>query len=155
MADGLIIDTTFAPFLTGGAQKAILPDSRLSRRPDFGTTMMEWSLPSGVVKVEVVPIFCASCGKHAGYCPRENTTFLFYQCNQCFEKYGLIPGTYAMPDDEFCQAVAHEMDAAFGRHLTDFEVNVLSERSELPPALAALEKDSIFPCKNKRPINVP
>lgn len=127
----------------------VLPDSRLGHRPDFGCFMADWPLPDGrTVRVEVQPIFCANCGKLCGHCPRENTTFLFYQCPKCFGQFGALAGTMAVPDDEFNRAVSAELTARFGRTLTEFEIAAAKDRGVLGRALELLERESPYPVPN-------
>lgn len=122
-----------------------LPDSRLAQRPDLETFMGEWTMPDGsFIRCEIQPIFCANCGKKYGYVPKDNTTFACYLCNKCFETWGAIAGTYAVLDDDFHQAVQHEMETRFGRTLTELEIFKLAEHGRLGTALEKLEKESPY-----------
>src|SRR5437879_633702 len=90
----------------------VLPDSRLKDR-SFGTVManfLGW-------RVEMEPIFCP-CGKPYGYVPKDNTSFVCWLCRECYEKFGAIANTYAVPEDEFNNAVAFEMMAKHGKFLS-------------------------------------
>lgn len=54
------------------------------------------------------PIFCASCGKPGGLVP-EHITFAFYLCTSpCWEKYGHLTGTMAVPDFIVREAIRME-----------------------------------------------
>jgi hypothetical protein len=120
----------------------VLPDSRLAS-PKC-TVMADWALPDGTtLRCEVEPYFCANCGKHCGYCPRENTTFAFYLCPSCFDTYGAPAGLHAQPDEEFWTAVEAEMVAKYGRTLSAAELAVMSE-TDLPPALQLLLRESPY-----------
>lgn len=68
------------------------------------------------------PIYCANCSADGGLVPEKNMTFAFYLCNTCFEKWGTIAGTYAMPDEVFWQKVAEEQLERHGRYLTAEEM---------------------------------
>lgn len=122
----------------------VLPDSRL--QTPRGTQFVDWALPDGsTVRCEVETIFCANCGKLYGYVPRENTAFVFWLCRACYERYGAIAGLLAVPDEEFRQAVHYEMQARFGRDLTELEIATLAEQGQLGRALELLEKESPYP----------
>jgi hypothetical protein len=134
----------------------LLPDSRLTQRPDLGATVVDWQMPGGgSVRVEVVPIYCAACGKMYGYVPRENTAFAFYLCRKCSENWSPLPGTFVQPDDDFCRAVAEEMVARFGRPLTDAELAAAAGAGGLGRALELLAKESPYPSADRRPEGVP
>jgi len=124
---------------------SILPSSRLQSNPTFDSRMVDWEdLATGrVVRIEMLKVYCANCGKPWAYVP-STQVFEFYLCRGCFEKYGGIVGTYAMPDDDFARKVAAEMDAAFGRQLTAQELAHLMERGELPKALGILDRESPY-----------
>ncbi len=126
-----------------------LPDSRLH---DAGqsTVMVDWVLPSGgTVRIEVQPVYCASCGVLFGHVPKENTTFAFWLCCQCFEQYGAVVGTYAVPEEEFNQAVAHEMQERYGRHLSDWELFRELEQGRLGTSLELLARESPYKVANR------
>ncbi len=128
----------------------VLPDSRLAN--PTGTVLVDWPLSDGsTVRIEVERVFCANCGKLFGFVPKENTVFTCWLCAKCFETYGLIAGTYAQPDDEFCQVVAAEMQERFGKTLTEAEIGLLKEDGRLGTALQLLEKESPYPALDNRP----
>lgn len=138
--------------MDSNANKLILPDSRLQQRPDLATQMVDWELPGGrTVRIEVAPIFCANCGLLFGHVPKDNTTFAFYLCSQCFEVYGVLEGTYVEPDDAFNRAVAHEMTERFGHGLTDVEIATALAQGRLGTALELLLRESPFPSVDQRP----
>lgn len=117
-----------------------LPDSRLTR-DDLNAVMIDWPLPDGrTVRVECVPTFCANCGKSGPFCPKDNTTWMFWLCGPCHEKYGAIAGTLAMPDAEFWEKVNQEMLEHYGHALDPLELMVLEEQGWGP--LAKLVKES-------------
>lgn len=123
---------------------SVLPDSRLQSA--VGCIMADWELPDGrTVRIEVQPIFCGNCGKHYGFVPKENTTFAFWLCRKCYEKYGAVAGTCAVPEDEFNRSVEAEMVERFGRSLTAVEVAALKEQDKLGRMLELLEKESPYP----------
>lgn len=123
----------------------LLPDSRLSNET-FGSQMVDWELPGGgTVRLEAVQIFCGNCGKLFGYVPKDTCSFVSWLCGKCFEKFGAIAGTYAVPDDLFNQSVAYEMQERFGHSLNDEEILYYLERNELGTALEKLAKESPFP----------
>lgn len=128
----------------------VLPDSRL--KDPKGTVLVDWPLPSGgTVRLEMEMVYCANCGVEFGYVPRENTTFAFWLCNQCFEVYGAVAGTYAEPDMEFNRRVEQEMQDRFGRTLTELELATLADQGRLPAALELLARESPYPCRDRRP----
>jgi len=69
-----------------------------------------------------IPIFCANCGKEGGKCPEENMTFMFWMCNQCFSTHGHITTTMVVPDKVFFDKIANEQKEAYGRQLTNLEL---------------------------------
>ena len=87
-----------------------------------------------------VPVFCANCGCEGGWCPEENMTFLFYQCNKCSEKYGDITGTMKMPDEVFWDLLAQEQLESHGRFLDHQELLQVVEEDASP--LATLIKEA-------------
>lgn len=105
----------------------LLPDSRLKHH---GTPKGRVFTPMGAF----VPVFCANCGKEGGLCPEENMNFLFYQCNDCAQKYGQLAGTLSMPDEIFWEQVKQEQLASFGRYLTDLELAAVVEADASPLA---------------------
>ncbi len=128
----------------------ILPDSRLA--DPTGTVVVDWPLSDGsTVRIEVERVYCANCGILYGFVPKENTVFTCWLCARCFEKFGLIAGTYAQPDDEFCRTVAAEMQDRFGKSLTEAEIGQLKEDGRLGTALDLLEKESPYPARDNRP----
>ena len=105
----------------------VLPDSRL--KSDKGSIMYNWPLADGTtVRIEVVPVFCANCGKPHGYVPKDNTNWAFWLCVKCYEKHGTIAGTYVEPDAEFWKKVEYEMLENFGHHLNEQELAFLQEQ---------------------------
>lgn len=126
----------------------ILPDSRLLDQ-SLGSKVIDWQLfGGGTVRVEVVPCYCASCGKGPGpYVPRENTASAFYLCDQCAETYGAVANLMLLPDEVFAQIVAAEIEERFGRALTAREIAVAVDRDLLGKTLAALLRDSPYPMR--------
>lgn len=121
-----------------------LPDSRL-RNADWGAVVCDWPLPGGgTARAECVPVFCGNCGAGGGFVPRDNTTFAFYLCQACFDAHGEIAGTLAVPDLEFREAVAHEMERLHGRALTLDEINALVEDGRLGRELELLARESPY-----------
>ena len=105
----------------------LLPDSRLKH---IVTPKGRVFTASGAF----VPVFCANCGADGGLCPEEGTTFLFYLCNNCAEKYGKIAGTLMMPDEVFWQKLKDEQMASHGRYLTEQELLAVVEANASPLA---------------------
>jgi hypothetical protein len=97
--------------------KDLLPDSRLKdnkgalRLPFANRMPMNW-----------VPIFCANCGAPGGWVPEDTTTFAFYLCNPCAEKWSPLAGTMAVPDEVFWQKVRDAEMEQYGRVLSTPEV---------------------------------
>jgi hypothetical protein len=129
---------------TGAGNKLILPDSRT--KESIGSQMTDWELPGGrIVRIEVVQIYCANCGKPYGFVPKDNTGFACFLCGKCFQVYGEVAGTYAVPDDAFNAAVQEEMERRFGRDLTDAEANALAASAGLGRELELLARESPYP----------
>jgi hypothetical protein len=113
----------------------ILPDSRL--KDGKGATAMPFR---GINRLNWVPIFCANCGAPGGWVPEESTTFAFYLCNPCAEKWSPLAGTMAMPDEVFWQKVKDAQIEKYGRELTAAELEAaLGEKNSI---LAKLAKDA-------------
>jgi len=100
----------------------LAPDSRLRNRL------------KGVVRglfcgesVNLVPIFCASCHKSAGYVPERSVTFAFWLCDPCSERYGEQAGLLKIPDQVFWDKLREEQLERHGRLLTTEELRVASE----------------------------
>ena len=89
-----------------------------------------------------IPVFCANCSKGPfGYCPEENMTFMFYQCQACAERLGEIVGTYSMPDEVFFQKLKDAQEEEVGAYLTEGEFAAYVEANPTS-ALAKLIKDA-------------
>ena len=71
-----------------------------------------------------VPIYCANCGVHAGWCPAE-TPFLFYHCQPCFEAYGDQTLFAFMPDEIFFKQVQEAQEAKYGHALNAVETEIM------------------------------
>ena len=96
----------------------ILPDCRLVNAP-AGTNRGcagTW-----------IPVFCANCGKDGGLVPEENTTFLFYLCNECAKTHGNIAGTMLMPDEIFYARLAEAQLEKYGHYLSPTEWGRIAE----------------------------
>ena len=116
------------------SEPSILPDSRLTHRQDFNSVIMDWPIgdDSGrVVRVECVRLYCPSCGEFGGWCPKENTSFVFWICQKCFDKYGVPYGTIVSSDDAFREKLKAEMLEQYGRCLTAEELKVKEEENLL------------------------
>lgn len=81
-----------------------------------------------------VPVFCANCGVHGGWCPEENMNFIFYLCNKCVETCGEIAGVMLMPDEVFYEKCRQEQMASYGRYLTQEEIAKVVEDGSSPLA---------------------
>jgi len=97
----------------------LLPDSRCSRVFTSKGVVFRYGVPW-------IPIFCANCGCDGGLVPEENTTFAFYLCQGCEDKFGQIAGTYMMPDEVFWAKVK-ESQEKYGRWLKPNELAVVLE----------------------------
>lgn len=127
----------------------VLPDSRLKDQ-NQAALMVDWQLTDGrTVRLEVVPVYCANCGVKYGHVPRDTTAFACWLCRRCHETHGDIAGTYAVPDEDFNQAVQAEMEARFGRALTEAEIIDAIRDHRLGPALEALARESPYPVRSE------
>lgn len=108
-------------------KRDVLPDSRLKT---IHTPKGMVSSPFGTW----IPVFCANCGADGGFCPEENMTFMFYLCNKCWEKYGAIAATLAIPDEVFWEKVRQEQMEKYGRLLTEEELLKVSWADASPLA---------------------
>ena len=86
-----------------------------------------------------VPIFCANCGKEGGLTP-EDSTFLFWMCDPCFQSKGHITGTMVVPDHEFYQKLREEQLESHGRPLSPAELQQVLQDGTTP--LATLLKEA-------------
>jgi hypothetical protein len=101
--------------------------------------------PKGEVQTKSgyqTPIFCGSCGVHAGWCPAE-TKFLFYTCPGCFATYGPLTNVMYMPDEIFFQKVQEAQEEKYGHALNAVETEIMlgdpnSLESQLASSRAAL-----------------
>ncbi len=131
----------------------VLPDSRLQNETR-GSQMVQWAMPDGsCVRTEAVMVYCASCGHPYGWVPEETMACCFYLCRQCYEQYGAIASTYAMPDDEWNKNVLEELRKkasqwGIGHDPTLDDINWLAENNRLGPALEALARESPYPVKS-------
>ena len=76
------------------------------------------------------PIFCANCGKPGGGVSDEHITFAFWLCDYCFEAWGPIAGTYAVPDEVFWEKIKFAQMEKYGRILTAEEIAVEASKPE-------------------------
>lgn len=73
--------------------------------------------------------------------PQENTTFAFWQCDECHKKYPQLEGTVAIPDEIFWQLVREEQRERYGRELSAEEtIASLSDPNSLESLLARSRK---------------
>jgi hypothetical protein len=92
-------------------------------------------------KLNMVPIFCASCGKLGAYVPEGNMTFAFWLCDHpCADRWSPLPGTYTTPDEIFWNKVKEESMEQVGHYLTEKEVLEVEGSSCNP--LSTLLKES-------------
>jgi hypothetical protein len=80
-----------------------------------------------------VPIYCPSCGTDGGYTPQDST-FLFWLCQECYEKYGDQTQFYVMPDEVFWQRLADEQLESYGRMLEMHELEAIVAADASPLA---------------------
>jgi hypothetical protein len=97
----------------------VLPDSRLKDRDKGAISILH---PVVMNRLNWVPIFCANCGAPGGWVPEDTTTFAFYLCNPCAEKWSPLAGTMAVPDEVFWQKVRDAEMEQYGRVLSTPEV---------------------------------
>lgn len=50
------------------------------------------------VAVNMLPIYCASCGKSQGLVQEDFCTFAYMTCDECDAKYGVIAGVMCEPN---------------------------------------------------------
>lgn len=83
----------------------ILPDSRCRDRKE--SKRITITSPRGnVISCNMIPVFCASCGRPMGWAPEKMMTHAFITCTPCDEKYGVIAGLMHDPNEVFYQRVA-------------------------------------------------
>jgi hypothetical protein len=132
----------------------ILPDSRVKN--PTGTVMAEWEFEQ-VERIAVAPffhvvrrkhrmemekIFCPECGKQKGWIPSGIFSWVCFLCDACAAEKGEKYAECKTPDHEFWAAVGNEMQARFGRALSEQELNQLAERAELGRLLELLNRES-------------
>jgi hypothetical protein len=136
--------------------KDVLPDSRLKDETlgsvvanfEFDEVALVNGLPRLVKKkyrLEMLKIFCWNCGALQGYVPQGVMSWVSFLCNPCAAVCGEAAALLDTPDAEFWRVVSAEMERLYGRGLTQQELIVLVERSELPHSLQLLEKESPVP----------
>lgn len=110
------------------ANTNVLPDSRSSHPVNSKFIAGMWW----------EAIYCANCGVDGGFVPAENTTFIFWLCNKCFESRGQLTNMYVMPDEIFWEKVKQEQLASYGHYLTHEEFAKVIDEDNSP--LATLVK---------------
>lgn len=73
----------------------------------------------------LIPIFCANCGKEWGLVPEHYVTFAFALCDPCSETHGDVAHTYKEPDAVFWERVRnaeHEKKVALTPALLAIEL---------------------------------
>lgn len=137
-----------------------LPDSRL--RSATGTVMVDWEfeelrLVGGVLhrrkvrrRLELEPIYCFNCGAPKGHVPRGIFSWVAFLCDPCSEAVGAAALGLDRGDAEFWAKVYEEMEASYGRALTQEELEALAARGELSRGLQLLERECPLPGKNHR-----
>lgn len=110
----------------------ILPDSRLrtihTARHRVFRGSQAW-----------VPVFCPNCGREGPLTPEEST-FIFWMCNSCFQSKGHITGTMVVPDKAYFDNLAAEQQHQFGRPATHQELLQIVAEDNTP--LATLIKEA-------------
>jgi hypothetical protein len=94
-----------------------------------------------------VQTFCANCGVPGPLTPEENTTFFFYLCQPCAEKWGPIAGTYMEPDAVFFERVKREQLEKYGRELTAPEIIEVLKDSNSSLSKLVNERRRITSCQ--------
>jgi hypothetical protein len=56
----------------------------------------------------LIPIFCANCGKQWGMVPEHHVTFAFALCDDCEGKHGGVAHLHKEPDAVFWERIANE-----------------------------------------------
>ena len=122
----------------------VLPDSRLNDH-EWGTVELDWQLPSGrVVRLACCPVHCVHCGRLGAYCPKDNCTFICWVCHRCFQDLGPVPGTFAVPEVDFNNAVMHEMERRYGHVLSCEELAIVIDQGKLSRELELLARESPY-----------
>jgi hypothetical protein len=81
----------------------------------------------------LIPIFCANCGKEWGMVPEHHVTFAFALCDPCAEKHGDVAHLYKEPDEVFWERVRNA-EAEEGVTLTP---ELLTKQLEDPSSVFA------------------
>jgi hypothetical protein len=115
----------------------LLPDSRLKDREKGTVSILH---PAVMNRLNWAPIFCANCGAAGGYVPQETTTFAFYLCNPCAEKWSALAGTMQVPDEVFWEKVRQAELEEYGHVLSTPEV--IQALNDGDGALAKLAKEA-------------
>jgi hypothetical protein len=129
-------------------ESAAAPDSRLKDRK-YGAVKAEWGVwtPAGpgTVTLVMVPYYCVKCGRRGGYATEEALFHCVHLCGRCYADDPAALNGYVVSDEEFRRRVVEEIRAAYGRDLTDAELNEKAARGELSRALRLLERESPYP----------
>jgi hypothetical protein len=124
----------------------VLPDSRLL--DPKATVMTDWPvLDNGVIRtirLELEPIFCASCGRPNGYVPKDVLSWVCWLCRECSAKYGEDASHMLASDELFWADVASEMLDRFGHVLNQAELEALAAARQLGRNLELLERESPY-----------
>ena len=56
----------------------------------------------------LIPIFCANCGKQWGMVPEHHVTFAYALCDDCEGKHGGVAHLHKEPDAVFWERIANE-----------------------------------------------
>lgn len=117
----------------------LLPESRLR-----GTVKGVKRMLFGAAKINMEPIYCASCGKLGAYVPAENMTFAFWLCDgPCADKWGTLAGTYTSTDEAFWARVSTEWQEKHGLPMTQADAQRVGEATWGP--MAKLLRESPLP----------
>lgn len=127
---------------------SILPDSRLLDASK-GVVVADWPVidPDGTtrtIRLQLQPIFCASCGKPHGCVPKDVLSWVCWLCQECSVKYGEEASHMLASDEMFWRDVQAEMLDRFGHVLTAAEMDALAEQGRLGRNLELLERESPY-----------
>jgi hypothetical protein len=75
--------------------------------PDSRTREVKGSIRSPYGNL--IPVYCAQCGKEHGLVPEQHLTFAFCLCDPCAEKMGPIAHFYKEPDEVFWERINNAM----------------------------------------------
>lgn len=141
----------------------VLPDSRLSS--GRGRVVADWvvgrkvvmrggrpvSVPARTIRLELEPIHCFNCGRGAGHVPVGIMTYASWLCEPCSVTWGAAASLHTAPDQQFWDAVSHEILKRFGRPLSKDELDALADQGKLGTSLEILNRESPYKMFKSKP----